>query len=193
MIKNVFFSGVVAAVFYIGLGQVAHASIAKATGALSTVASTSAVIASTTATTTIATSTPITGRAVVEKLVREYFADIPVMIEIARCESNFRQFTDSGLVMRGGNGGVMVGVFQFFESVHAKTARALGFDITTIEGNLAYARHLYKQEGTTPWISCVPAAVPVMSAANKELQIKLLTKVVELLTELLKIKLAEGR
>ena len=38
----------------------------------------------------------------VEATVREYFADIPVMIEIARCESKFRQFADSGNVLRGG-------------------------------------------------------------------------------------------
>lgn len=89
----------------------------------------------------------------VEVAVREYFADIPVMIEIARCESKFRQFADSGNVLRGGTGGQMIGVFQFFDRYHVSTANDLGFDIETLEGNLAYARHVYMSEGTTPWNS----------------------------------------
>lgn len=164
--------------------QVAVVS-AKQVAATSTVVTT---IATTTATTS--TQTP----AEIEKRVREYFADAPVMIEIARCESKFRQFTDAGNVLRGGNGGLMVGIFQFFESIHSRSALALGFDLNTVEGNLGYARHLYTQEGTRPWASCVPDIIPstpVMSQANKELQIKLLTKVVELLQELLKLELAK--
>jgi hypothetical protein len=89
----------------------------------------------------------------VEETVREYFADIPVMIEVARCESKFRQFTDSGNVLRGGSGGQMVGVYQFFDRYHESLAYDLGFDIETLEGNLAYARHVYEIEGTDPWNS----------------------------------------
>lgn len=89
----------------------------------------------------------------VESKVREYFADTPAMIEIARCESNFRQFTDAGNPLRGGNGGGMIGVFQFFESIHAPVADGLRFDLETVEGNLAYASHIYKSQGTTPWNS----------------------------------------
>ncbi|MES2966336.1 MAG: hypothetical protein V4668_00950 [Patescibacteria group bacterium] len=150
-----------------------------------------------TASAATATSTPTvmtTHDAVaVEKRVREYFADIPVMIEIARCESKFRQFTDSGSVLRGGGNAGMVGIFQFYEIIHKKAALALGFDIDTVEGNLGYARHLYTQSGHTPWASCVPDVIPVattLSTANKELQIKLLTQVLTLLQELLKMELA---
>lgn len=89
----------------------------------------------------------------VEAAVREYFADIPVMIEIARCESKFRQFTDSGNVLRGGAGGQMIGVFQFFDRYHVSTANDLGYDIETLAGNLAYAKHVFSREGTTPWNS----------------------------------------
>lgn len=92
-------------------------------------------------------------KAETEAQVREYFKDTPVMIEIARCESNFRQFTDSGSVLKGGSAGGMIGIFQFFESIHAPAAKNLGFDLATIEGNLAYAKHLHKSEGTTPWAS----------------------------------------
>jgi len=89
----------------------------------------------------------------VEEAVREYFKDIPVMIEIARCESKFRQHTADGSVLRGGFKGGMVGVFQVYESVHTKAANALGLDIETLEGNLGYAKHLYNESGTKPWNS----------------------------------------
>lgn len=157
------------------------------------VENTFAATATTTATSSMSTSTAHDAKAI-EKRVREYFADIPVMIEIARCESKFRQFTDAGTVLRGGGSGGMIGIFQFYEVIHKSAALSLGFDIETVEGNIGYARHLYVQSGTMPWASCVPDVIPVattMSAANKELQIKLLTKVVELLTELLKLELAK--
>jgi hypothetical protein len=153
------------------------------------------IVQAATASTTVATST-VHNAAMVEQQVREVFIDAPVMVEVARCESKFRQFTDGGSVLRGGGSTGMVGIFQFYEVIHKAPALALGFDIATVEGNIGYARHLYEQEGTRPWASCVPDVVPVppvLSKENKELQIKLLTKVVELLQELLKIELAKTK
>jgi hypothetical protein len=106
--------------------------------------------ATTTATTSIATST--LSNADVEARVESYFADIPVMIPIAKCESNFRQFDMAGALSGGTNGG-MVGIFQINAAVHKTFANSLGMDITTTDGNLAYARYLYEQEGTAPWNS----------------------------------------
>lgn len=142
------------------------------------------------ATSTAATSTPVYNQIIVEQLVREYFKDIPVMIDIARCESNFRQFTDSGAPFRGGAGGGMIGVFQFYERVHHTTALSLGFDLATLEGNIGYARHLHSQSGVTPWAPCVPAPTPSLET-NTQLRIELLTKLVGLLQQLLALKLAE--
>ena len=158
--------------------------------ATTSVATGTTTVATTTATTT-STTTPIETRVMVEKRVREYFVDIPVMIKIAQCESNFRQFTDGGSVFRGGFGGGMVGVFQFYESLHASAARALGFNLSTLEGNLGYARHLYTVSGSTPWSACVPQSpIVIASDPNLELRITLLTKVFELLQQLLALKLA---
>ncbi len=130
-----------------------------------------------------------------EKRTREYFKDTPVMIEIARCESNFRQFTDAGNVLRGGDSGGMVGVFQFFESIHAVPAKALGYDITTLEGNLGYAKHVYKNESTTPWNpakSCwdvKPATIKAPATrAELEAKIKQLTQLIKLLKQLQELK-----
>lgn len=88
-----------------------------------------------------------------EAKVREYFKDIPVMIEIARCESKFKQYDIDGTALRGGWNGNMVGVFQFYKAIHNGTANLLGFNLDKLEGNLAYARHLYTESGTTPWNS----------------------------------------
>jgi hypothetical protein len=89
----------------------------------------------------------------VEQAVRAKFADAPVMIEIARCESKFRQYTDAGNPLYGGHGGKMVGVFQIYSDVHAAFAKSLLMDIETLDGNLEYAKYLYDRDGTHPWNS----------------------------------------
>ncbi len=141
-----------------------------------------------------ATATPLS-REASEKRVREFFKDTPVMIEIARCESNFRQFTDAGTVLRGGDSGGMVGIFQFFESIHAEPAKALGFDITTLEGNLGYAKHLYEQQSTTPWEparSCwdIKPSIAKSPATQAELKAKIrqLTELIALLQRLQELR-----
>jgi len=87
----------------------------------------------------------------VEAKVREAFADVPIMIAIAQCESGFRQFDEFGNPLFGGSGG-MVGVFQEAAAVHGTTAKGLGYDINTLDGNIAFARYLYETEGTVPWL-----------------------------------------
>jgi hypothetical protein len=142
-------------------------------------------VASTTASTTKLTPVEI------EAKVRAAFADVPVMIEIARCESKFRQFTDAGNVFYGGQGQGMIGIFQFYESIHKPIATTLGYDLATVDGNIAYAKHLYKEQGVTPWQSCVPATVPVLDA-NTQKRIEIMKQIIGLLQQLLAMKLAEG-
>lgn len=92
----------------------------------------------------------------VEEYVRVYFADIPVMAEVAKCESRFRQFSKSGSVLRGEVVQDDLGVMQVNDYFHGDTAEKLGLDLKTIQGNVAYARYLYEKEGTQPWISSKP-------------------------------------
>lgn len=94
----------------------------------------------------------------IEARVREVFADAPVMADVARCESGFRQFGPDGKVLRGGAGKGYLGVFQIGEKIHYAHALGLGMDVMTVEGNLAYARRLYDANGTVPWKSCLKAA-----------------------------------
>ena len=89
----------------------------------------------------------------VEQYVRNYFSDIPVMIEIARCESRFRQHDKNGDVLRGQENNLDRGVMQINEYYHNNDSEKLGYDIMTLEGNTAYARHLFEKKGVKPWKS----------------------------------------
>ena len=88
-----------------------------------------------------------------EAYVREYFKDMPILAEIARCESEFRHLGASGQVLRGEVAVEDVGVMQINEFYHGDRAKAFGLDLHTLDGNLAYAKWLYTKEGTTPWYS----------------------------------------
>jgi hypothetical protein len=86
-----------------------------------------------------------------KETVQEYFSDIPIMIDVARCESEFRQLDSNGSVLRGRVNSQDVGVMQINEKYHLETSKKLNLNIHTIEGNMAYARYLYNTQGTTPW------------------------------------------
>jgi hypothetical protein len=92
----------------------------------------------------------------VKQYVQTYFADEPIMISIAECESHFHQYDANGSVYRGVVNNLDVGVMQINEHYHSATAKKLGLDLYTIQGNVAYARYLYEKEGTTPWDSSSP-------------------------------------
>lgn len=89
----------------------------------------------------------------VEEYVRNYFSDIPIMIEIARCESRFRQHGGNGDVLRGEKNDLDRGVMQINEFFHNENSDKLGYDILTLEGNTSYARHLFEKYGVKPWNS----------------------------------------
>lgn len=88
-----------------------------------------------------------------ESEVKEYFKDTPVLARIAYCESKFRQYDKDGDVLRGVVTPNDIGIMQVNEYYHGIAAQKLGFDIYGVEGNLGYAKWLYKKEGTKPWIS----------------------------------------
>ena len=88
-----------------------------------------------------------------ENKVRVYFKDDPILVDIARCESSFRQVDENGKILRGTVNKGDVGIMQINEYYHADKAKSLGLNLKTLEGNLAYAKYLYEQQGTQPWIS----------------------------------------
>lgn len=88
--------------------------------------------------------------------VQEYFKDTPIMAEIAWCESRFRHLNKEGEIFRGKVNKHDIGVMQINTLYHEEAAKKLGINLYTLEGNLAYARHLYETEGTRPWNSSKP-------------------------------------
>jgi hypothetical protein len=91
-----------------------------------------------------------------EKAVRSYFSDIPVMIQIARCESTFRHTLDDGTVLKGKVDPADTGVMQINKRYHQETAEKLGLDLEDLDDNMAYARDLYERQGTQPWSASAP-------------------------------------
>jgi hypothetical protein len=88
-----------------------------------------------------------------EDKVNVYFADLPILIDIANCESRFRQTDKAGNIFRGVANRYDVGVMQINELYHGDEAKKLGLNIYTLDGNMEYARHLYEREGARPWLS----------------------------------------
>ncbi len=88
-----------------------------------------------------------------EESVNAYFSDLPIMIDIAHCESRFRQTDKLGNVFRGVQNPYDVGVMQINEMYHLDESKKLGIDIYTLKGNMEYARHLYEKEGARPWMA----------------------------------------
>jgi hypothetical protein len=101
---------------------------------------------------TVTSITPLN----LETYVRSYFAKTPILAEIARCESRFRQFGIDGQVLQGKQVPDDLGIMQVNAYFHEDAAEKLGFDLHTLDGNLAYGQWLYDREGTRPWNASKP-------------------------------------
>lgn len=91
-----------------------------------------------------------------EAIVREYFNDIPVMAEVARCESTFRHYLDDGSVLQGRVDSDDTGVMQINKRYHLETAVSLELNLDELYDNMAFARNLYERQGTQPWSASMP-------------------------------------
>ena len=103
--------------------------------------------------TTTADSSTSTSTKTMEAYLKKEFADTPILVDIARCESSFHQFDSNGNIIRGRVNSADIGVMQINEMYHADTAKKLGINLYTVEGNVLYAKHLYAEKGSQPWIS----------------------------------------
>jgi hypothetical protein len=93
--------------------------------------------------------------AIVEDAVRFYFADAPVMVDVARCETKFKQYNADGSAYYDASR-TYIGTFQISEKIHTPRATSMGLNLATLDGNLGYARYLYDTSGTNPWKGCLP-------------------------------------
>jgi len=96
---------------------------------------------------------PITDSKNIERFVNDYFADIPILAEIAKCESRYRHLNKSGAVLKGDRNSFDRGVMQINILYHAKTLERLELDVHNLDDNVRYARYLYEKEGAKPWMS----------------------------------------
>jgi len=80
-----------------------------------------------------------------EKIVRELGEEF---LAIGYCESTLRQFRADGTVLVSKTSDK--GVLQI-NQIHWDDADAMGIDLDTIDGNIAYAKFLKQRSGTDPW------------------------------------------
>lgn len=96
---------------------------------------------------------PISDSENIKRYVNDYFADVPILARIAGCESHYRQLNSKGNILRGEKNNYDLGVMQINELYHGEDAQEMGLDIYTLDGNVAFARHLYERFGAKPWMS----------------------------------------
>ena len=79
--------------------------------------------------------------------------DFPILVKICTAESGFKQFKSNGSVIRGRVNPSDIGICQINEPIWNDTARKMGYDIYTQEGNEKMAIWLFVNQGTAPWNS----------------------------------------
>jgi hypothetical protein len=97
-----------------------------------------------------------TNEKITEAFLRKVYADTPILVEVARCESEFHQFDKEGKPVRGRINKADVGIMQINEHYHLDTADSMKVDLETVAGNVAYAKYLYGKFGTSPWNASKP-------------------------------------
>src|SRR3990167_6274466 len=103
-------------------------------------------------------SYPITPLGPVDTIKTPQIADLtattaylpPILERIAQCESGGSQYNEKGIIL-GKKNPLDRGKWQINEFYHGETARKLGFDLNTLEGNTNMALWLYERQGTKPW------------------------------------------
>lgn len=91
-------------------------------------------------------------KTVKEAIINE-FGTSSAMLEVARCESQYRQYNNDDSVLRGKIDNRDTGIFQINEKYHLDKSLQLGYSIYTVEGNIKMARYLYDKYGTQPWLA----------------------------------------
>jgi len=90
-----------------------------------------------------------TKESIIEK-VRQAFLDAPIMLEVARCESQYKITAHNTTLNTDGT--TDGGIFQL-NSVHDEELALLGLNKFDPEDNIKFARILYDRSGLKPWKS----------------------------------------
>jgi len=83
----------------------------------------------------------------VVKEIQKVFPDVPIMIKVAKCESEYDIYAYNPT-----NNSHDTGVLQISKKYHGERAERLGYDLNNPIDNLAFGRLLYDQQGLAPWI-----------------------------------------
>lgn len=86
----------------------------------------------------------------VKEMVEDEFGVGHIMVEVARCESGWRQFKEDGSVLMSHYGTDDAGVFQI-NKVHLPELKLLNLDRNKTLDNIAFARVLYDRNGLRDW------------------------------------------
>ena len=81
------------------------------------------------------------------------------MVAIIGCESGYIHYKSDGSVLTGHVTPRDSGVAQINKDYHEDRAESLGYDLDDIYGNLGYARHLYNEQGSAPWVCAQKVAL----------------------------------
>ena len=79
-----------------------------------------------------------------------------VLVDVARCESGFRQYDKDGYVLRGTVNQKDVGLFQINEKYWLDASLKLGYDIYSIDGNIEMAKYIFDTQGIEAWSASEP-------------------------------------
>ncbi len=90
-----------------------------------------------------------TRESIIER-VRQAFLDAPIMLEIARCESQYKAAAHNTKLNKDGT--TDGGIFQL-NSIHDEELNFLKLDKFDPKDNIRFARILYDRSGLQPWES----------------------------------------
>ena len=95
---------------------------------------------------------PISNLDVVDILLRHFERkDIPVMFQVARCESQFQQTDEQGNPLKGKLTPLDRGLFQISLQWHQEELDRRGLNVHKLEDNVKFASILYYRNGLSDW------------------------------------------
>lgn len=89
-----------------------------------------------------------------QEVIKEVEVKAPVLDRIALCESKGNHWATNGQVKVAGNknGSVDIGKYQINNNIWGAKATEMGLNLMVEKDNEEFARYLYKNYGTEPWV-----------------------------------------
>lgn len=88
-------------------------------------------------------------RDTIQDVLSAEFGPNSPMLDVAWCESGFKQFESPNRVLRGRITPADIGLFQINAEYHEDYLRV--YNVYSVQGNIAYAKKLYERNGLRDW------------------------------------------